>query len=50
MPPRFTKLAADLYRPMAIDRLDPKIKDRYFLFQAKLKAGATLEQRRAERT
>jgi putative ABC transport system permease protein len=44
MPPRFTKLSADLYRPVALDRTDPRIKNRYFLFQAKLRVGATLKQ------
>jgi len=48
MPKRFTKLAADLWRPVVLSRADPTIKDDYFMFQAKLKPGVTPEQARAE--
>jgi predicted permease len=44
MPPRFTKLAADLWRPVALNRADPQINRRYFVFQARLKPGVTLAQ------
>ena len=39
MPPRFTKLAADLYRPVVLDRADPEGRQRYFVLQARLKRG-----------
>jgi putative ABC transport system permease protein len=48
MPKRFTKLAADIWRPVHLDRADPAIRDRYFLFQAKLKPGVTLQQAAAD--
>ena len=48
MPPRFTKLAADLWRPMGLDRSDPEVSQRYFLFQARLKPGITLQQAAAD--
>lgn len=48
MPPRFTKLAADLYRPVLLDRADPQQKQRFFLLQARLKRGVSLEQGEAE--
>jgi hypothetical protein len=41
MPKRFTKRAADLYRPYALDRADPRISQLYFQFQARLKPGLT---------
>ena len=47
MPPRFTKLAADLYKPVVLDRTDPEGKGRYFLLQARLKPGVTLAQAQA---
>lgn len=47
MPARFTKLAADLYKPVVLDRTDPETKTRYFLLQARLKRGVTLEQAQA---
>ena len=43
MPPRFAKLGADLYRPIALDRADPAQNERYFMLQARLKPGVTLE-------
>ena len=48
MPPRFTKLASDLYRPVSLDRADPEIGRLYFQFQARLKPGVTLEQAGAD--
>ena len=48
MPARFTKLAADLWRPVALNRGDPLIKDRFFVFQAKMKPGITLQQTAAD--
>jgi putative ABC transport system permease protein len=44
MPVRFTKMAADLYRPVLLDRGDPEGSSRYFVFQARLKPGVTIEQ------
>jgi len=41
MPPRFTKMGADLWMPMVPSRADPEAKQRYFMFQGHLKAGAT---------
>ena len=48
MPPRFTKQAADLWRPLALDRGDPEVSRRYFMFQARLKPGVTLQQATAD--
>jgi putative ABC transport system permease protein len=48
MPPRFTKLAADLWRPVALDRADPEISRRYFVLQGRLKPGVTLPQAAAD--
>ena len=48
MPPRFTKLAADLWMPAALDRSDPEARQRYFMFQAHLKPGITLPQAEAD--
>ncbi len=48
MPPRFTKLAADLYRPVLLDRADPQQSQRFFLLQARLKPAVSLEQAEAE--
>ena len=47
MPPRFTKLAADLYRPVILNRGDPQVNQRFFMFQARLKRGITFEQAEA---
>lgn len=46
--PRFTKQAADLWKPVALGRGDPDIDGRIFRFQAKLKPGVTLAQANAE--
>jgi putative ABC transport system permease protein len=48
MPPRFTKLAADLYRPVVLHRADPEVNRRAFMFQARLKPGVTFEQAEAD--
>ena len=48
MPKRFTKLAADLWRPVMIDRGNPELKDKYFWFQARVKRGVTLQQVQAD--
>ena len=48
MPARFTKMNADLYRPVVLSRADPAINKRYFVFQAKLKPGVTLAQAAAD--
>jgi putative ABC transport system permease protein len=48
MPARFTKMNADLYRPVVLSRADPAINKRYFLFQARLKPGVTLAQAAAD--
>lgn len=48
MPPRFTKLAADLYRPVAMSRADPAGRDEFYMFQARLKPGVTLAQAQAD--
>jgi putative ABC transport system permease protein len=48
MPQRFTKLAADLWRPVVLNRADPALKGRFFMFQAKLKPGVTFEQAAAD--
>ncbi len=48
MPQRFTKLAADLWRPIVLTLADPAVSQRYFMFQAKLKPGVTLQQAAAD--
>ena len=48
MPQRFTKLGADLWRPIVLNRADPALNQEYFMFQAKLKPGLTLEQAAAD--
>jgi len=48
MPPRFTKLAADLWRPVRLDRANKEMSRQYFMFQARLKPGVTLEQAAAD--
>jgi predicted permease len=48
MPKRFTKLAADLWRPVSLSRTDPAVRDRYFMFQARLKPGVSLRKAEAD--
>ncbi|MGH9329967.1 MAG: ABC transporter permease [Vicinamibacterales bacterium] len=48
MPQRFTKLAADLYRPVVLNRGDPQVNRRFFMFQARLKPGVTYQQAAAD--
>jgi putative ABC transport system permease protein len=48
MPARFTKIAADLWRPVALSRADPRVNKEYFVFQARLKRGVTLAQAAAD--
>jgi predicted permease len=48
MPPRFTKLAADLYRPVTLNRGDPQVNQRFFMFQGRLKPGVTFQQAEAD--
>ena len=43
-----TKLAADLWRPVLLQPGDPALKGRFFMFQAKLKPGVTLERAAAD--
>ncbi len=48
MPQRFTKLGADLWRPVVLNRADPAVNQQFFMFQAKLKPGVTLQQAAAD--
>jgi putative ABC transport system permease protein len=48
MPRRFTKLHADVYRPVILDRGDAKIKDWFFMLQGRLKPGVSMQQAEAE--
>jgi len=48
MPKRFTKLAADLWMPVELHRADPELKEKFFMFQGRLKPGITVEQARAD--
>ncbi|HTS24665.1 MAG TPA: ABC transporter permease [Bryobacteraceae bacterium] len=48
MPPRFTKRAADLWWSTTMDPADPRNKDRYFQFQARMKPGVTVRQVNAD--
>ena len=48
MPQRFTKLGADLWKPVTMDRADPVASRRYYMFQARLKPGVTMQQAEAE--
>jgi predicted permease len=48
MPPRFTKMAADLWRPTRLDRGNAEMSRRFFVFQARLKPGVTLKQAAAD--
>jgi predicted permease len=48
MPERVSKLGADVWMPLRLDPADPRLRDRFFRFQARLKPGVTLEQATAE--
>ena len=48
MPPRVSKLAADVWRPVHLSRGDAFTRDHFFRFQALLKPGVTIEQAEAE--
>jgi putative ABC transport system permease protein len=48
MPPRFTKLAADVWIVRAMERADPRANRDYWMFQAKLKPGVTVQQAQAD--
>ena len=48
MPPRFTKLGADLWIVREMARSDPRANRDYWNFQAKLKPGVTLQQAQAD--
>jgi putative ABC transport system permease protein len=50
MPPRFTKLNADIYKPVIVDRANEQLANSYFMFQAKLKPGVSILQAEAELT
>jgi putative ABC transport system permease protein len=48
MPPRFTKGGADIWMPIALERANDEMRNRYFSFQGKLKPGITLDRVTAE--
>lgn len=48
MPPRFTKLGADLWMPMVPNRADPEARQQYFMFQGHLKPGVTFRDAQAD--
>jgi len=48
MPPRFTKMGADLWMPMVPSRSDPEAKQHYFMFQGHLKPGITFRDAQAD--
>src|SRR5574340_210407 len=48
MPRRFTKLNADLWRPVTLERADPETSRRYYMLQARLKPGVTPRQAQAD--
>jgi putative ABC transport system permease protein len=50
MPPRFTKMAAEIYKPVVLDRANPEQSQRYFRFQASLKPGVSMQQAESEVT
>src|SRR5260370_7281124 len=43
MPPRFTKMGADLWKSVALNRADPEMRRHYWNFQATLKPAVTLQ-------
>jgi putative ABC transport system permease protein len=48
MPPRVSKLGADIWRPIRLDRANPALQRQFFKLQARLKPGVTIEQADAE--
>jgi putative ABC transport system permease protein len=48
MPPRFTKRAADLWIPIALERNNPELSQRYFSFQGRMKPGVTMRDVQAD--
>jgi putative ABC transport system permease protein len=48
MPPRFTKLGADVWIVRAMDRADQRASRDFWMFQAKLKPGVTVQQAQAD--
>lgn len=48
MPPRFTKLGAEVWMARAMVRSDPRANRDYWNFQAKLKPGVTVQQAQAD--
>ncbi|MGH9722604.1 MAG: ABC transporter permease, partial [Bryobacteraceae bacterium] len=48
MPVRFTKVGADLWKAVTLDRADKVTSRQYYMFQAKLKPGVTLNQAQAD--
>ena len=50
MGPRFKKLGADVYLPSSLDRADPEDSRRFYLLQARLGRGVTLDQAESEVT
>ena len=48
MPRRFTKLGADLWKPVMLDRADAEGSQRFFMFQARLKPGINHQQAEAD--
>jgi putative ABC transport system permease protein len=47
-PSHWARLAADVYRPVALDRANPDLARRFFILQARLKPGVTLPQAETE--
>jgi len=48
MPQRFTKLGAELWRAVSLNRTDPEMAQQYWNFQARLKPGVTAAQAQAD--
>ncbi len=48
MPPRFTKLGADLWQSVSLNRADREMSARSWNFQGKLKPGVTIQQAQAD--
>jgi predicted permease len=48
MPSRFTKMNADVFKPIVLDRANAAIAGQYFMLQARMKRGVTIEQVEAD--